>query len=100
MIREGGAASPKGSRARRSVESGRPISGSRRNIDHAGKAASVLGRVRAFDDIDERGIGHVELAADLAVEFLRNWYAVNDVVDVAVIAVHVNHAVGAACGSG
>ncbi len=82
------------------VDTRRARAVARVRVDDRGEALAVLRRIRAFDRFDERDVVGVELGADVAVEFLRNRHAVDDVVHVAVIAVDVHDAVRAARGTG
>ncbi len=74
-------------------ESGRSGSGASRHVEHGTELEAVLRRVRSLDHVDEREIVEIDLAADIAIEFLRKRDAVDLVVDDAVIAVDVNDAV-------
>jgi hypothetical protein len=69
------------------------------HVDDRREPLAVLGRIRALERLDGGDIVGIELRPDRPIEFLRNRYSVDDVVDVAVVAVDVNDAVGAACGS-
>ena len=71
-------------------------SGPRRDVDDASEALPVLRRIRSLEDVDERDVARVELASDLPIESLRDRDAVDDVIDVAVVAVHMHDAVRAA----
>ncbi|HLJ84556.1 MAG TPA: hypothetical protein VKT51_10325 [Candidatus Eremiobacteraceae bacterium] len=85
-----------GSDGRIVVDSRQPGSGPRRHIEHGAEFQTVLRRVRALEEVDEREVVQVDLASDIAIELLRQRDAVEQVVDDAVVAVHVHDAVCAA----
>src|ERR1700727_107257 len=81
------------------VEAGGPDAGTRRHVEDRPELQTVLRRVRTFDDVDERKIVDVDLGADVAVELLRQRYAVENVVDNAVVPIEMHDAVRTARGA-
>ncbi len=77
------------------VDPGRPGARSCGHVEDGAEAQAVLRGIRSLDEVDEGKVVDVDLAADIAVQFLRQRHAVDHVVDDAVIAIDVNHAVGA-----
>lgn len=94
MVAEGGVGRIVRPNPQIAVESRGAAARARRDVDDRAEPFAILCRIRTFDDVGERDVVRIELRSDVPIEFLRNRDAVDDIVDVPVIAVDVNDAVG------